>query len=110
MTDEQLSEIEQRVNAATPGSWVGYPSMVSISASHALSVFMRENANPLQVERDNAFIAAARSDVPALVAEVRRLRGALMQIANRGDDEMRAAVTLHYDMRGWAQNALESSK
>ena len=74
MTDEQLTAIEQRANAATPGPWVGYPSMVYLAPSHALSVFMREGANPMQVEHDTAFIAAARSDVPALIAEVRRLR------------------------------------
>ena len=70
MTDEQLTAIEQRANAATPGPWVGYPSMVYLAPSHALSVFMREGANPMQVEHDTAFIAAARSDVPALIADI----------------------------------------
>lgn len=97
MTDEQLSEIEQRVNAATPGSWAGYPSMVSISASHALSVFMRDNADPLQVERDNVFIAAARSDVPALVAEVRRLKNDNDMFAAFGRDVMKNI----YDAGDW---------
>lgn len=107
MTDEQLTAIEQRANAATPGAWVGYPSMVSIGLSHALHILTGIHPfNQAQATCDTAFVAAAREDVPALVAEVRRLRGALMQIANRPEAEMMTAVTLHYDMRGWALRAL----
>lgn len=76
MTDEQLSEIEAKANDAS-----------SINS----------------VQR---YYAGALSDVLALVAEVRRLRGALMQIANRPEAEMMTARTLHYDMRGWALRAL----
>lgn len=48
-------------------------------------------------------------DLPRLKAalsELRRLRAVLSKIANRTDDEMRTAATLHYDMRGWAGAAL----
>lgn len=35
-------------------------------------------------------------------------RRALTEIANRQEGEMSQARTLHYDMRGWAQRALEA--
>jgi hypothetical protein len=52
MTEDELKAIEKRVNAATPGPWT-------------------TGAGKIQ---DRTFIAAARTDVPTLVAEVRRMR------------------------------------
>ena len=76
MTDEQLTAIEQRANAATPGPWRAYSSMVSIGLSHALHILTGIHPfNQAQATCDTTFVAAARTDVPALVAEVRRLRG-----------------------------------
>ena len=49
-----LDEIEARANAATPGPW-------------------REGSSDLYSVRNAAFIAAARTDVPALIARVREL-------------------------------------
>ena len=98
MTDEQLTAIEQCANAATPGPWAGYPSMISISPAHALSVFMRENADPLQVERDIDFISHARTDVPALVAALRdernKLRSDIERIGRERDLMIAANVEL----------------
>ena len=45
-----------------------------------------------------------------LTAENVKLRSALKQIADRPDDEMAVARTLHYDMRGWARAALEGEQ
>jgi hypothetical protein len=87
-----LSAIEARVNAATPGPWTVDQMDMYI---HAADGFMVASNCPVnegwQVrgagaessgkrpagsqDANAAFIAAARSDVPTLIAEVRRLRG-----------------------------------
>lgn len=85
MTDEDLDAIEAREAAATPGPWVACyvpydgcddPVIETSSGTYiaqtvydTLSFSAEHN-----VDSDTVFIAAARRDVPALVAEVRRLR------------------------------------
>ena len=73
MTEEQLREIEARAEAATPGPWrrgVGNTAMRVCSAYPAKSYFICEGTNADDLE----FAAHAREDIPALVAEVRRLQ------------------------------------
>jgi hypothetical protein len=84
MTPEQLTEIELRAAAATPGPWqvlsacppgkhdrdkdemwVGTSDRVTIAI-----LGERYTTAPAEAE----FIAHARTDVPALVTEIRRLR------------------------------------
>jgi hypothetical protein len=88
MTDSELDEIEKRANAATPGSWtVGHPDVESDDGRWVEGI-MAANGNQI-VETDSGyypprrmdadFIAAAREDVPKLVAEVRRLQHQLNQ-------------------------------
>jgi hypothetical protein len=74
-TELDLDAIEARANAATEGPWVAHPD----------GLVWTERPIPgdpvsgsTEVE-DAEFIAAARADVPALVAEVRRLRAELEQ-------------------------------
>lgn len=71
MSDLDLEAIEARAKAATPGPWVVGPgafwNYVVGSDEHG------DHAGA-QEKEDAAFIAASREDVPALVAEVRRLR------------------------------------
>lgn len=57
-------------------------------------------------DRDKAFIAHARTDVPALVAEVERLRGALQRIVSYPDAEMFTSLAPAHDMRETARGAL----
>lgn len=45
----------------------------------------------------------------AAAATVERLREALEHIAAVPDDAMKVALTLHWDMRGWARAALEET-
>lgn len=82
MTEEELAAIEARAKAATPGPWVvgetwrdhvvdgrfqdGYWPVASQPGMDHEGAWLKGNA---------AFVAHAREDVPALVAEVRRLRG-----------------------------------
>lgn len=82
MTEEQLQEIEAGAAAATPGPWrVGTSDKGSVFCPFALAPegpngernLLRLNPN-FRVMEDVAFIAHARTDVPALVAEVRQQR------------------------------------
>ncbi len=74
MTKDELDRLDALANAATGGPWeVGDPynsRTVSLVAVYGLGMEVADT----QTERDAAFIAAARSAVPALVAEVKRLR------------------------------------
>lgn len=101
MTDEELKAIEERANAATPGPWKWLPTrgalVVADSPGHGEHILWPDNvpgAGPddedfrpwasalgacgLKAEPDAeanaAFLASAREDVPALVAELRATR------------------------------------
>lgn len=88
LTDERLAEIEARCNAATPGPWdsctaiCGSGDSAIIAPIHGRSCVLalvyaevdEQGKDVVRSMRDAAFIAAARTDVPDLLAEVRRLR------------------------------------
>lgn len=86
MTPEQLDEIEQRANRATEGPWVweatsprmsGEQWNLRISGKHGIRMVVSEYQHgPANAK----FITSARTDVPALVAEVRRLRGQIAAV------------------------------
>ena len=80
LTESQLAEIEARVQAATPGPWKSmWEGRDHQSGDHFImrgtddarydDLFL----SPGRIE-DQDFVAHARQDVPALLAEVRRLR------------------------------------
>jgi len=92
MTEDELLEIEIRVNKATQGPWradVSLPDDVVIWGSrptHDNSDFVgnigagrvAEVGVAFDIDVGNArFIASARTDVPKLIAEVRALRSQL---------------------------------
>lgn len=82
MTEAELTAIEERANAATREPWIVgdtyVPTALVDRPVSAVSVYgMGMEVAECQRDTDGAFIAAARVDVPALVAEVRRLRRAL---------------------------------
>jgi hypothetical protein len=68
MTEDELTAIEARANAATPGPWKDNRA-AGISGDGGEPVI----GLPCNVD----FVINARTDIPALVAEVRRLRGIL---------------------------------
>lgn len=77
-----LDEIEARANAATPGPWepLTVRNVAGVRAPNlSCYVYLNEgrgDTHPDTVKRwhsDTAFIAAARTDVPALIARVREL-------------------------------------
>jgi hypothetical protein len=123
MTPERLAEIERLMEAATPGPWVvsndpnGKPHQI-------LGMFNGTLLDPVVDCRwasatqrgcdDYDFIAAARTAVPELVQEVRRLREALEDIrdCHLGDcpaasDELSHAKSHVYHLRCKAREALE---
>lgn len=79
MTDEDLLAIEERVNRAARGPWVTIGQGVFSFAVEVCHCESGENTPSAKeyARKDAAFIAHARTDIPALVAEVRRLRGEL---------------------------------
>lgn len=84
MTDEQLQEWSVLAEAATPGPWKsGWSWQDAINGGKSAwsegPVHVGETLSQVapQAIADAAFIAAAREAVPALVAEVRRLRAEL---------------------------------
>ena len=83
MTAERLAEIEARANAATPGPW--WPEHRGVMAEGVEIVDDCAVAGWDAYPENQAFIAAARTDVPALVAEVRRLTAALAAHARHTD-------------------------
>jgi len=83
MTEEDLDKLEQLSTVATPGPWVA--DMAGIRAPNHDSVADAWSDNP----HDAAFIAASREAIPALIAEVRRLRA---EIEERDRREYDAAI------------------
>jgi hypothetical protein len=85
LTDEQLAEIQARIPVVYEGPWdfewddsdTGQPDcwVVSYSSDHPLAGLVAEV--PDYGAELAEFIAHARTDVPALLAEVDRLRAAL---------------------------------
>lgn len=75
MTKQELAAIESRANAATREPWIVDDTYVPTASLSAVSVYgMGMEVAECQMDADGAFIAAARVDVPTLIAEVRRLR------------------------------------
>ena len=87
LTAEQLEEIKARCEAATPGPWLRHPEEFGQNIFCATSetridwlFSIQGSAIVADIRRDIDFMAAARTDVPALVAEVEWLRAHLTQI------------------------------
>jgi len=108
MTDDELAAIEARCEKATAGPWEDAGHTVIQSVNPWDDVIPSEvscgawclGGTPKPVrESDRAFIAHARQDIPALLAEVRRLKAFHhyvvndMQIDNGGrDDSLRPLI------------------
>jgi hypothetical protein len=86
MTEAELAAIQARTDAATPPEW----SHVRDELGHWRIVWTHSRNSSVGrrgkffSDEDAAFIAHARTDIPALLAEVRRLREALKEITRLG--------------------------
>lgn len=86
MTNEELDAIKARANAATPGEWRSHGRGVYFGDSGSLVDGEFSNSN------DACFIASARRDVPALIAEIYRLRKAARIVRTLACRDDRAPV------------------
>ena len=78
MTPEELAAIEARANAATPGPWRRMEHSEVVDASDGTVIAdVTEDIIGKRRLTNLDFIAAARTDIPRLIAEVRRLWDAL---------------------------------
>ena len=97
MNEEQLRAIELRANAATPGPWEevaesGECWLTSQSDETAATYIVPDTA--LMNQDDIEFIAHAREDVPALIAEARRLQAQWAQVVAIADESARGDTNI----------------
>lgn len=118
MDEKRLAEIEARANAATPGPWE--PEHRGVVGNDVFIVEDCVTAGWDAYRANQAFIATARTDVPDLVAEVRRLTAALATVTaehaaaldaarREGAEGMRAAAVAMIGRRitAWDDDADE---
>jgi hypothetical protein len=78
MTNKELEAIGWRADVATPEPWESLTYECSCHEDGQDDNYVRgprsTNGEVVMCERDADFVAHARSDVPALVKEVRRLQ------------------------------------
>lgn len=84
ISDEELAAISARAAAATPAPWqaldngsivyAGDPQPVRWGTYVLASIGAHGRRSRKPSDEDAAFIAAARTDVPALLAEIDRLK------------------------------------
>ena len=116
MTEQELTAIEERATAATMGPWDGAKNSGVVSKHTRDPVFETGcgccTDKALSAE-DAAFIAAARVDVPALIAEVRRLRALVESAYREGFWDGEGAVERHVgygDTAWWMSDARRATK
>jgi hypothetical protein len=135
MTPEELDAIEARAKAATAGPWVVWsdegpvwlPNRKALpreclggwtmsvchhegsfeSSDHrCVATAIMRSEDDVQGGADAAFIAAARADVPALVAEMRRLQGELASVTEDRDSIRTVAVEAEAEIHGLRSDRL----
>lgn len=103
MTDDELQAIEARATAASDAPWDARGDMVRGADGRML---VGPGHPPLapQMIQDAEFMAHARTDIPALLAEVRRLRALCGRAADKLGD--------HWDEgppgEGWQSDNLKA--
>lgn len=111
LPESRLREIEERCGAATAGPWTtekpkqncgDWPSGVVIAAVARGQCVYADPPGGSYPEADRQYIAHARTDLPTLAAEVRRLRGALEEAVAREREAFNAAyLAAHNDWSDW---------
>lgn len=100
MTDEELNAIEARANAATVGPWRGAKDEgVEADATAVFETGCGCCTEKFLSEPDALFIANARTDVPALVAEIRRIKRGMYQEALNDMHQLAAPLFAKLEQR-----------
>ena len=91
MSELNLEEIEARANSASEGPWKTVTARYGYDMKDSWAVepdgpSVHNVAHITLGELDAKFIAHAREDVPALIAEVRRLRTQIERVQKMSDD------------------------
>lgn len=85
LTEEQLAELEALADAATPGPWGVYHDIddwYDVWADIAIKGDTRVSGPGIYA--DASFIATARTAIPQLIAEVRRLKAKITWLRGSG--------------------------
>lgn len=90
LTDQQHADIEARAEAATPGPWEEHTQYGPHFYAYLRGPYLRgvgtlNFGDGEDAEADREFVLHARSDVPALLAELRRLKAELAKSAEDVD-------------------------
>ncbi len=94
LTPERLAEIEKRCNAATAGPW--FPWLVEkVGWTIQVGVGWLFRASAKGTEQDARFIAHARTDIPDLLSEIKRLREEL-QLTQIGTHRLEGTIVQYY--------------
>jgi hypothetical protein len=109
-----LDEVEARANAATEGPWRALTSgrrggdhwHVTDSDQSIALIHASDGEDEDMREPDAEFIAHARTDVPALVAEVRRLRAKVVAVEQAGTVVIEAIEAERTALRGALERVL----
>ncbi|MED4172619.1 hypothetical protein P4631_09240 [Halalkalibacterium halodurans] len=94
LTDRELAEIKRRAERACSGPWSVYKADdICENCEDTLEVvqpevFLSPIVAKLKTEADAEFIAHAREDIPRLIAEVERLRGAVWYAIHHVSNEI----------------------
>lgn len=106
-TDDQLDEIEALCAAATPGPWHLTDSDAIVAPLTATKI--ADVWEPTQATRNGEFIETARDAMPALLAEIRRLKAQrqylIGQLAKRDAESGRGDTALREFLAGEEQPA-----
>jgi len=108
MTKKELEAIEAREQAASPGPWeariwninweityyVSMPNDILKVSCYTLEDHEREDENYRYVNDNAEFIAHARQDIPALIAENKRLNAELERMTMEYDSAVADVETL----------------
>jgi hypothetical protein len=109
LSEQQLAEIAARAGAATPGPWCTddweiYRGSEPGAGAEWIGETCRAVGRSVEDCANAAFIAAARTDVPALLAEVARLRAAAGTVWLATYEESAPEVIGRYDNRAAAMD------
>lgn len=101
VTPEQIAEWRRLAEAATPGPWSAPVETGPTEVHGATPVAITSLVHSVAEKHDARFIAAAREAVPALLAEVERLR-ADYEARREACRALGEAISgLEHEGRGW---------